>query len=202
MIQHLCRQCGRTFECSPSVLGVYCSLTCRDAARHEARHSAPCEVCGVTVYRAKTRRKKHLFCSRTCFRTWKARNQVCVQCKQCGKEFLVCQSVSFQKGAPRLYCSAKCFGLAKRRGSSGALASNPRSHEINMWRQSVGWKAFRSAWLASHPICAECGKTRRGRNLVVHHIVNPDPTRDEALLFSPSNLRVLCRSCHIKIHHS
>jgi len=169
----------------------------------------PCENCGQPVKRSSQR-----FCNRRCYGSWKlgrnARNEavheylptvdgknVELSCEVCGEKFLVPHhAASGTRPIPR-FCSSECFGKSRR---SENFDEKHRKHDIEKWRQQLHWRSFRRAWIESHPACSSCGVIRRGRNLVVHHPVDPNPTRDEALLFAPSNLVVLCRSCHVKLH--
>lgn len=201
-----CRQCGRPLGRNGS---SFCSKACANRWNGENRMAPrnPCDNCGGHVPRKGSR-----FCSKKCFGEWKlgrnAKNELvneCIPtidgknvemyCEVCGVRFLA----PHHRATKARFCSSRCFGEnRKNEGYEKREAQN----EIGLWRQAMKWKIFSGAWLRSHPECSSCGTTRRGRNLVVHHVVDPNPARDEALLFAPSNLVVLCRSCHAKLHRA
>ena len=70
------------------------------------------------------------------------------------------------------------------------------------------WKALRSGYLISHPLCEVCldeGKVTPATD--VHHINSPfDDGLDEAerigRLLSPTNIMALCRTCHGRLHYN
>jgi hypothetical protein len=215
-----CSQCGISFETYPSEPGRFCSIACRDAARHAARQVQICTQCGMNFHKAASRMPKsgNRFCSETCYGKWKrGRNsanelvheqrpvdeegRIHLACESCGSDFSVPHhAVVGRLPVPR-FCSLACSGKAKRKGISGDPVTRQRALEIFAWRQSLGWKKFSTAWTRSHPACSSCGTQKVGRNLVIHHPVDPNATRDETLLFAPSNLVVLCRSCHASLRH-
>jgi 5-methylcytosine-specific restriction endonuclease McrA len=104
------------------------------------------------------------------------------------------------RGSRPRFCSSKCFGETRK--TKPDLPHIVERREIYQWRQSLGWNPFSISWIKSHPQCAACGAAKVGRNLVVHHPVDPNADRSEDLLFRPSNLVVLCRSCHASLHQS
>ncbi|WP_455671686.1 HNH endonuclease [Phocaeicola sp.] len=70
---------------------------------------------------------------------------------------------------------------------------------------SARWKRLRAEKLTANPICEECeanGKSTPATE--VHHIVFvesvPTAVAMERLMFSYSNLKSLCHSCHAEIH--
>lgn len=201
MQKHTCQNCRKKFSSSWGPR-IYCSTACRIVAQRASPQTATCEICGTVIRRVMSRRRGHIFCSYACRAIWQARNSVRIKCKQCGVEFTVPSCVASRKnGVPRKYCSTECFGIASRRGEYRLTATKPQTLEVALWRQHVGWKEFQTAWLATHPTCEECGRRKYGPNLTVHHIQDPNASFDVTLLFSPPNLRVLCRSCHCKVHN-
>ncbi len=203
-----CDQCGAPVRQNGN---RFCSKTCANrwnGAQAAAPRSA-CEHCGKPVPR-----KGGRFCSQVCFGQWKlgrnARNEaiheyiptvdgknVELTCEICNGKFLVPHHrVSGTRPQPR-FCSAVCFGKSRR---NKTYEKRKKQNEDNQWRQSLRYPEFASAWLRANPQCSSCNLHRHGPNLVVHHIKDPNLTRDKFLLFAPSNLMVLCRACHIRIH--
>lgn len=71
-------------------------------------------------------------------------------------------------------------------------APDPNNRERAKPYSTPEWKALRSEWLKSNPVCACCG----ARASVVDH-VRPWRGNRQAFL-DRSNLQSLCRSCHSK----
>lgn len=198
-----CPQCG-----TPVASGNrFCSKVCanRWAGSKRKKPRSPCEHFGRPVPRSTSR-----FCSRACYAKWKlgrnAKNELSIErvptvdganaevvCETCGTVF----RVPHYMATKARFCCARCFGESRK---TEHYEKHKKQSEDLLWRQSLRWSQFASAWLKAHPSCSQCGAPRCGRNLVVHHIVDPNPTRDETLLFAPPNLAVLCRSCHVKLH--
>lgn len=64
---------------------------------------------------------------------------------------------------------------------------------------STKWKRCREAFLASHPLCAECLRNRRLTDArIVHHKV--ERLHDPVLSFDWDNLEAMCKSCHTRLH--
>lgn len=89
------------------------------------------------------------------------------------------------------YCE-KCYStLLKVRKNS------TKNKRIESTTKSAQWKAVRRQVLLRDKCCVLCLK-RRGyfelRTLQVHHIIKR--VEDESLIYDPSNLVTLCRSCH------
>ena len=69
---------------------------------------------------------------------------------------------------------------------------------------SVAWKQARNAYAnKKHHLCEDCldrGEYRYGA--IVHHIVEltPDNITDEDVALNENNFRLVCRSCHERIH--
>lgn len=67
--------------------------------------------------------------------------------------------------------------------------------------QSPRWSKVRCYYLSQHPRCEICG----GLATEVHHIEPLDNFRNdlqmmEKMCFSESNLKSVCKDCHIKLH--
>lgn len=71
--------------------------------------------------------------------------------------------------------------------------------------QSRRWRRLRVATLLARPYCEDClEKGKRIGATEVHHIMPVEPALSESekqsLMFNPTNLRCLCRECHLRIH--
>ena len=155
-----------------------------------------CERCGRPIEARGTR-----FCSRACYLAEKNDAGTTEhRCEVCGTVFKAQRWRNITPTPPR-FCDRACAGMNRRREPERTeRGAESQAREIHDWRQSLKWRAFQRAWIATNPRCDVCGAPRAGRNLVVHHPVDPNPTRDAALLFAPSNLVVLCRACHASLH--
>jgi hypothetical protein len=100
------------------------------------------------------------------------------RCAYCGKELR--RELQLPSMAHRKFCDRACM----RKGFTGRRTAT-----------SVSWTMghYYARQLVPEGPCTQCGK-ERGSD--VHH-VDGDHTNNE-----PSNLRRLCRSCHIKAHRS
>src|SRR5206468_12734360 len=87
-------------------------------------------------------------------------------------------------------------------GSAHVAELDRRRYERQAWRQedkafysAPRWRKLRAAFLAHHPLCAECD--RHGRTTLaehVHHVLERK-ARPE-LAYDWDNLESLCESCH------
>jgi 5-methylcytosine-specific restriction endonuclease McrA len=79
--------------------------------------------------------------------------------------------------------------------SSVTYRRQPARAEDNRFYCSVPWRRLRAAFLAAHPLCADC--RRQGRVTAaseVHHVKERRDHPDLALDWA--NLEALCRPCH------
>jgi 5-methylcytosine-specific restriction enzyme A len=86
--------------------------------------------------------------------------------------------------------SGRCPGAAKHGWETGRGKTAARGY-------GGDWQALRSAFLAQHPLCADCeshGLVRPARH--VDHVV-PFQGIDDPLRLDRSNLRALCERCHM-----
>lgn len=156
-----------------------------------------CDECGrefeVVPARAKTAR----FCSKECqYKWWQGRTQrsqnpnwtgpdLILKCAECGKDFAV---RPYKARSGQRFCSTACHYASR----AGVRASHWRGGHL----RDDGFrmpKSRREEHLALHNKCAECGATN---GLCVHHIVAPQDGGTNEL----SNLKTLCRSCHMSYH--
>lgn len=69
---------------------------------------------------------------------------------------------------------------------------------------SQAWKQARNAYAVKrHYLCEDClerGEYRHGK--IVHHVIEltPDNIKDLSIALDENNFRLLCRSCHKRIH--
>ncbi len=195
-----CSACGR--ETSSTSRGM-CGNCYRIWARDSLPPNTTCDVCERAYFRRSGSRPSGRTCSRECFVVWKVgRNQhneltdgavlVARDCEWCGDGFLV-EKRQVAKGLGR-FCSTECSGM--RRRHDPARPTYPE----NAWRQREGFRKLSDALLAAPDVrCATCGDRRKHGNLVVHHPIPPNGDRE--LLMAPTNLVVLCRACHFRVHH-
>jgi len=130
-----------------------------------------------------------------------------ITCPTCGKK--VWKKLYFIKRSKELFCSKKCLSISKRgkipKNFEMFQAKSPfRKGKDNInWRGGVSpypreWKGSirQKVWARDKNTCQICGEvSEEGSScLVVHHI---DFNKKNC---APSNLRLLCRSCHMKIH--
>lgn len=191
----VCQTCGSPFQ-RKGTTAKFCSKTC---ANRRTQTEWECTQCGEKFIRPRSRlgSEQRQFCSKECFGKWRNDTPltkfVCIVCSK------IFERPTYLLGTPRepKFCSLDCFGASRKKHFSD---KEKHATEINTWRQSLGWRSFRTNWIKAHPKCDECGIEKNGRNLVVHHKQDPNKDKSEELLFRPSNLEVLCRSCHSKAH--
>lgn len=82
--------------------------------------------------------------------------------------------------------------------SRAGRAYNQRRPESDKFYGTAAWRAFRDAFLRSHPLCEECrshGRLTPAR--IVDHII---PLRERLdLALDATNMRALCFPCHNRI---
>jgi hypothetical protein len=118
-------------------------------------------------------------------KAWNENRSTC-RCQYCGTLYKVPQC----RLAITKYCSGLCHNRAIaeeiRRSGANLAERNP------MWKGGVSIKYYRRLFRDLLPqFCTTCGSRRY---LNVHHL-DEDRTNNNL-----SNLRVLCRSCHSKLH--
>lgn len=164
--------------------------------------NAVCDACARPYYRRPGASPSGKTCCRPCYVKWKlGRNwhnqptdgatMVSRVCACCGSQFSV-EKRQVDKGNG-LYCSLQCNAIRKR------LDPARSSYPENAWRQREGFTKLSQRMLGSPGIrCETCGSPRMNGNLVVHHPIPPEGSRE--LLFAPWNLMILCRACHMRVH--
>lgn len=65
----------------------------------------------------------------------------------------------------------------------------------NRFYASAAWRKLRAAFLAEHPLCADC--ERRGRTTAAAHVHHVKPRKERPdLALDSDNLESLCQPCH------
>lgn len=156
-----------------------------------------CKGCGETL---KTKPYlKRQFCSRLCWKNWRANRNAfneLVETPSSDRPCEICEKIfrpepKLLKRGYGLYCSRICAGLGKRK-------ANESDYEVRIdWYASHGWTALSKKLRNRKKKCQKCGK--KGR-LVAHHLIDPFPSRNMALLLNEKNIKILCHSCHHKTH--
>ena len=83
-------------------------------------------------------------------------------------------------------------GMRTLRPTARTLASRPGAEGPNgRVYGSQAWKDLRAKLIKQHPYCSRCGA--RGGRLYADHRVE---LRDGGPAFDPSNIDILCASCH------
>ncbi len=144
-----------------------------------------CEWCSAefTVEKRQVDNGLGRFCSLQCNAARRAVPRLKVDCEWCGERFLLLPNRTFY-GCGR-FCSRHCYECARR------AARLPREAD----RSDRTYRRFRDELLAGAKGCERCGTSL---DLMLHHRIRTRERPD--LLFTPSNLEVLCRSCHTRHH--
>lgn len=148
-----------------------------------------CGYCGKSFSRRPSK-----YCSKVCgylaiarARSGASGPDVKRQCKNCGAVFMV---PWYRRS--RTVCSLRCVHVMAGRASAAKVKTGPRHHS---WKGGRTARSYRRVALVGRAVaCQICGPT--DRKLEVHH-VNGNPLDNR-----PSNLQVVCRSCHRKIHRT
>lgn len=162
----------------------YCSRECYESTRN-ARIEVICKECGNKFLKrpsdiSKCKKSTVGFCNQECFKkyclhSFGKTNEIC---QECGKQFISL------KNKKRKFCCYACKQKAfhKFKGSG---------EENQNYRK--GSRYYRKRAFAHFPhFCHIC--KRADCKLYVHHI---DESHQNNLI---ENLRILCQSCHVRIH--
>jgi 5-methylcytosine-specific restriction protein A len=68
---------------------------------------------------------------------------------------------------------------------------------MNRFYASPRWRRLRRAFLAEHPLCAECHQAGRIEPAIDVHHINARESNQE-IAFDWDNLQSLCKACHSK----
>ena len=221
-VKIICKQCKKEFENYKSNHRKFCCKKCSDKYQkgkpgNRKRNGIykKCLNCGKEFYLPKWRMKRNIspkYCSRKC--ADKKRNGMMItsevrNCKICGKEFKVMQSML--KNGRGKYCSMKCYHLDQERVKflKGHIPWNKGLKGYQALEKHPNWlggKSFEPYGIEfnnrlkekirkrDNYTCQECGYTQEQLRykLCVHHI---DYNKQNNNL---DNLITLCRSCHTK----
>lgn len=192
-----CAVCSRAYfrrSCAAPT-GATCSRACFATwkrgknAKNEPTDGAlllerVCECCG-TPFRAERRHVEKgnaRFCSPACNGERRRAPRGSHRCEHCGAAFE--QPVRLGLFAAVRFCSKAC--------QREFMAVNAVDREP---ARSRAYRHLRDAVICAHPRCSTCGVAA---DLVVHHVVSSRKRPD--LLLEPTNLVVLCRGCHTRLH--
>lgn len=220
-IQVECYWCQKPILRYPSQMNrghQYCSMECRDKSRRRVP-DRQCEQCGTT-FRPPALGDNTRFCSRVCYRTWRASltEYIDTQCRGCGKVFRRARKgyhTHWAEGrpVPRKYCSKACADkgrIGKWRGEDAAAWRGGTTTLQDIIRKSPGADALRREVFRRDGYCSVISG-QRGR-LVHHHLVafstllseygiTKDNWRDHAaILFDPGNAVTLQADEHRDFH--
>lgn len=81
-----------------------------------------------------------------------------------------------------------------RNGNPNWKGGISKSFKENNRLKNSNWSKIKKYMFEKYPSCVDCGTNI---NLIVHHIIEWRFTHDDSI----ENLKVLCRSCHMKTHH-
>jgi 5-methylcytosine-specific restriction protein A len=98
---------------------------------------------------------------------------------------------------PSRPCSTPGCGALVRRGRcpTHSRAANVRRGSASSRGYGVRWRRYRRAFLAAHPLCADCDSNNRTTlAVVVDHIIAHRGW--DALFWDPENHQALCVPCH------
>lgn len=185
-----CEQCGGEYESNPSQAGKYCSQECYHESRRggDGREEFECKQCGGTFREYPSEERK--YCSKECYGKSKQK-RVTIECEYCGDEFTARPSDN------REYCSKSCVGkdidrehlktdwyddyLERKREEF-----KERYHNDPEFRKKVKARAKANREHPESQPCENCGTPGADR----HHDDYDKPT----------DVRWLCRSCHVEEH--
>lgn len=188
-----CAHCGAGFERKPSQLAkyatAYCSVDCRlavgtglaeaVAARRNGQWH-PCQHCGRPTWRTPGTLQPNVYCSRPCA------NRV--------------RSAQARAALSRTLRALHATGLEEQRRRHADRMRGPRNPQ---WRDGRARRPYepgftrhlkRSIAVRDRHRCRICGAPQGHRTHAVHHIDG------EKHNHAPSNLILLCHSCHGKVH--
>ena len=135
------------------------------------KEPVPCSVCGTSVLRrASARKKRKTFFCKSC------RKSVTVPCSACGEN--ITRWASQVRGKKNVYCNKQCKAIGQR-VPWDELSRGMLKHR---WAREFGEESL---------VCNRCGHDRLF-NIVMHHRKYRVNGGDN----QPENLEPLCRNCH------
>lgn len=104
-----------------------------------------------------------------------------------------CYTALMAKAPPRHKPYAAQDGAQRENWARYEQRHPERRHRL----YGATWRAARAAYLAQHPLCAECAKD--GRTTIAVDLDHIQPHRgDRGLFWDSSNWQGLCRPCHTR----
>lgn len=201
-IQFVCPICKKTFLDRPKKKRTYCSLTCKNEARHKTANDIEyfCEYCGKKFLAHD--QSKHSdgaqrnFCSQICKGKGIAKRQdkhirdeksfTCIQCKN---KFTRIDRYDRENH----FCSLNCFHIYHRGKNHPAWQGGTDKYYGPDWNQQ------RAAVLKRDNF--RCQKCNSNNNPEVHHLVSRKEFKQDWIAMNNlSNLITLCNSCHAILH--
>jgi len=215
-IKCICKQCGKEFEVTPSVIkqggGKFCSRECYHKSL-KIRTKCMCQQCGAEffLYPYEIKNGRGKFCTTKCYGKWKSEHitgksnpswkggKIEHICEICGIKFFEWPSRK-RRGRAKV-CSHKCQVKWQSKNRSGK--NNPQ------WRGGISFKPYCPKFNNEFKeyirdkfgrICFLCDKNEEEneQKLSVHHVnynKNCGCDDDETCQFVP-----LCRSCNSKVN--
>lgn len=113
---------------------------------------------------------------------------VCRRCEQCGDDMILLKSYVNQRERNGRFCSHECRCIALKESGSDASYNE-------------GWAELRrKALTRDENTCQECGlhESELDYDLDVHHLVPVREFEQTSDAHTLSNVKCLCRSCHIE----
>lgn len=155
----------------------------------DRRVRAICAHCQKSFeqYLSVAKRREKITCSLSCARSYtpsKKRDRVTLSCLTCKSDF----EVAAGRKNKAKYCSVSCKNI-RQRGENGSNYKDGRSKERGQHRKVI-YKRVKEEGK-----CEECGEKE---NLHGHHIKSYADHPE--LRSEPSNIQVLCDSCHAGKH--
>ena len=211
-----CASCRKVYSLPRSLTAEYrgtknnyCSEECYKAYRSQ-QVTVVCEECNkpFQVWRSRYARGNVRFCSEKCSTKWRGEhlkkhnpnpsNRIKLNCEVCGKSF---EEVPSRIKQNARFCSTKCYGKWRERSGISSGQKNPMyrdgSTERTMSRlRKAQWKRIADQIRAERGNkCQVCGREGKGKKLPVHHKIPWEISRDD----SPTNLLIVCQSCHVRL---
>lgn len=144
-------------------------------------------------------KKTSKFCSHKCY-TDSLRERVAIVCKECKEVFELTKSQANNGG---VFCTNKCkkkYWSINKKSRKQVMADYNAKEDVKLKkRHHQEQKLYDGNATITGQECRKCGKQRR--RMAIHHMDGNNGKHGKGLNNQPSNLVVLCQSCHAKIHN-
>ncbi len=198
MVQVRCTVCGSDFSVKDARLRKgqvkYCSVACqvqgRTGAERRPELRRQCLICGSRFLPKAHQRKDGYgkYCSAACYDQARS-SDTSVQCDYCQKTFTRKRFQLSKRTVKHHYCSTDCRNAASRGPNYDPLKKDYRDGQYKKLSQQLS---------AAASACHDCGLS--ADEYQTHHVVPPWLFDDRQQAHDPSNLIVLCHTCHRKRH--